>query len=136
MSLSETSRNIDHFWFLLTHKISSANNELGVKLSRLGFPQDNLQIERIVDLSISHALDKDLVFVLDDYHFAESNKLNDFLELIAKQEIPKFHSVIISRYLLRKDMTGLAVKINLYINEDILRFSDSEYPYFTICPCL
>lgn len=127
MSLSETSRNIDHFWFLLTHKISSANNELGVKLSRLGFPQDNLQIERIVDLSISHALDKDLVFVLDDYHFAESNKLNDFLELMAKQEIPKFHSVIISRYLLRKDMTGLAVKNLIYnINEDILRFSDSD----------
>ena len=127
ITLNEASKNTGYFWFVLTNKISAIDSDLGRVLYGLGFPQDNIQMEILIETRISHFMDKDIVLVFDDYQFAETDKLNNLLVSITKLEIPNLHIVVISRHLLKIDLTELVVKKLIYqIDDKILRFSNSD----------
>lgn len=127
LSLNESSKNTGYFWSQLVQSISEVNNKLGNILYGFGFPQDSMQTTRIIDTLISFVPDKNFILVMDDYQFAENDNLNNFLKSLAKQKIPNFHFVIISRYLLKIDLVELIVKNMIYkIDQSTFRFSDSE----------
>ncbi|MBP1925325.1 LuxR family maltose regulon positive regulatory protein [Sedimentibacter acidaminivorans] len=125
--LNESAKNTGYFWSLLINRISEVNKKLGNILDGLGFPQDSMQKTRIMDTLISYSPDKDFILVLDDYQFSENDNLNGLLEMLAKQSIPNLHLVIISRYLLKIDLTELIVKNLVYkIDQNTFRFNDKD----------
>lgn len=127
MPLNESSKNTGYFWSQLIQRISKVSNKVGAILDGLGFPQDSMQTARIMDTFMSYNPEEDFILVLDDYQFAENDTLNNLLNVFTKQEIPNLHLVIISRYLLKTDMTELIVKNLVYkIDQSTLRFNDAD----------
>lgn len=125
--LNEASKNTDYFWSILTKYIRDINEKLGFIVDGLGFPQDSMQIGRLTDAVMSCFQDSNFILVFDDYQFAETDMINKLLVALAKCEIPNFHLVIISRHILKIDMTELIVKNLVYfIDKSTLRFNDTD----------
>lgn len=132
IAMNEAYKNVGYFWSVLTNRLGTVDKGIGNIFNRLGYPQDKMQIDRLIEMSFSIPLRNEFVLVLDDYQYGESDSLNSLIELVAKQDIPKLHLVIISRSFLKLDMTELLVKNLVYqIDEKSLRFNDSDvHKYF------
>lgn len=127
ISLNEACKNTGYFWTVLTGKISEINKELGAIMCGLGFPSDNMQKARLFDAISFRFVDCNRVLVLDDYHYAENDLLNDLLISASLSRIPGLHIVVISRYRLKTPMAELIAKKLLHqIDMNTLRFTDSE----------
>jgi len=133
ISLNEASMDTGYFWRVLTTRLTGVNEELGKTLDGLGFPLDNMQRSRIIDLLKKFSPPEDFVLVLDDYQYAENDLLTNFLISIVKYCIPNCHLVIISRYLLKYDIKELSAK-NLVctIDQKTLKFSNEDIKKYFI----
>ncbi len=127
MPLNDASANCGYFWNRLTQRISEDYHELGTELQGLGFPNSSIHTDRMLDTLWSISPYEDFILVLDDYHLAENNYINQLLETIAKNRIPNFHLVIVSRHLPNINLTELMVKnLLLQIDTAFFRFSDQD----------
>lgn len=127
ISLNEACNGTGYFWSVLTGRIAETNKELAGIMEALGFPSDNMQKARLFDAMSPHFKDNSSVLILDDYHYAENDLLNDFLISLSLRQISGLHIVVISRYKLKTSMTELLAKELLYqIDMNMLRFTDSE----------
>ena len=127
ISLNAACKNTGYFWTVVTGKISEIDKELGAIMCGLGFPSDNMQKARLFDAISYKFIGCSCVLVLDDYHYAENDLLNDFLISASLCRIPGLHIVVISPYRLKTSMTELIAKKLLYqVDMNTLRFTDSE----------
>ena len=127
ISLNEACNGTGYFWTVLTERIAETNKKLAGIMEALGFPSDNMQKARLFDTMSPHFKDYSSVLVLDDYHNAENDLLNDLLISLSLRQISGLHIVVISRYRLKTSMTELLVKKLLYqIDMNMLRFTNSE----------
>lgn len=122
------------FW----HKISSAifgfNPEIGKWLDRMGFPFDVREVAKVIELLWKLNEGKTKVIVIDDYHLIEqSQALNHFIELIAEEEIPNLHVVLLSRTRPPLNHINLLSKgLCYYVDTNKLSFTLQEVQdYFT-----
>lgn len=127
ISLNEACKGTGYFWTVLTGRIAETNKELAGIMEALGFPSDNMQKARLFDSMSPYFKDNTSVLILDDYHYAENDLLNEFLISLSLRQISGLHIVVISRYMLKTSMTELVLKKLLYeIDMNMLRFTDSE----------
>ncbi len=77
---------------------------------------------------------KIITIVIDDYHLIEqSQKLNRFIELVAEEEIPNLHIVLLSRTRPRLNHMNLLSKgLCYYIDTNQLSFSLEEIKQYFI----
>ena len=89
----------------------------------------------IIDIIRDVTKDKTTVLVIDDYHLAEDNKnMKDLLELLAYENIPNFHIVVITRTRPKFKMVNLISKGLCYtIETKTLAFTMGEIKeYFNL----
>ncbi|MEN6327886.1 MAG: hypothetical protein ABFD18_16975, partial [Syntrophomonas sp.] len=103
-------------------------------LQGLGFPVDSIKTARVIETFSEVHFEEDVCLVLDDYHYAENDQLNRFVEAIAKSGIRRLHLVIISRHLPQINLTELIAKnLAMHIDIDTFRCSDEDVlRYFTL----
>ena len=132
--LSEASASCGYFWDQLIRQIPENLSRLRADLQGLGFPADSIKTARVIETVLAIHLEEDVCLVLDDYHYAENDQLNRFVEVIAKSEIRHLHLVIVSRHLPKINLTELIAKnLAVHIDIDFFRFSDEDVlRYFTL----
>lgn len=83
-------------WHKLSKAIGNTNINLSQRLSSYGVPKNNMDVYRIID-TIRDEVHQKTVMVIDDWYDFKSIYLNYLIKVIALEEIPDLHIVIISR---------------------------------------
>lgn len=110
-NMSET----DLIWFLLVRAISKRNGRLSEKLSQFGFPNNSIEVFRIVDLLEALEQIKPILIVIDDLHFIEDGAVYDLIYQIVSARIPWLHIVILSRSYPRLPLAEMELKGELFM---------------------
>ena len=83
-------------WHKFCDSISSRDFELSEKLSKYGFPKNNMDIHEIIQI-IREEMKQKTVIVFDDWYDKETSYINYLIKAIALEGIHNLHIVIISR---------------------------------------
>lgn len=129
-NMSET----DLFWFLLVRGISKKNIQLAKRLEELRFPQNNIEVFRIIDMLEEIQTDESVVLVLDDLHFVNNTDIYNLLYQVAIAHIPWLKIVVLSRSYPPLPLEEMELKQTLYtIGHQELAFTKSETEeYFSL----
>lgn len=92
-NLSET----ELFWFLLVRAVTRRDAAFAQRLSRMGFPQNSIDVFRIIDMLHDLPPERPLLVVIDDLHFIESAAVYEFIYQVGCSGIPWLRIVILSR---------------------------------------
>ena len=87
----------EYFWFLLVKGVRQISADFADSLQELGFPNDSVQISRIIDLIGSKKPEQGLTVVIDDYYLIENAQIDLFLEQLVLARIPWLHIVLVGR---------------------------------------
>ncbi|EHJ01376.1 ATP-dependent transcriptional regulator, MalT-like, LuxR family [Clostridium sp. DL-VIII] len=83
-------------WHKFCAAIKTTNVKLSQRLSAYGFPKNNMDVYRIID-TIRDAVKQKTVIIIDDWYDYKTLYINYLIKVIALEEIPDLHIVIISR---------------------------------------
>lgn len=116
------------FWSKLSSAVCRLNPEIGKRLERLGFPSNARQVAAFLEIIEKLNEDANIVLVIDDYHLIEHNdRLNRLVEIVAEEEFPNLHMVLISRTRPRLNYVNLLSKgLCHYIDTETLAFTIQE----------
>ena len=116
ISLLGSEGSEEYFWYKLTAQIRKFYPEMGKMLAELGFPADAPQTAKLFELIWDKNDNKKTIIVIDDYHLIEDNeKVSGMIELIAQEEIPDLHTILLSRTRPKLNMINLTSKKLCYI---------------------
>lgn len=125
-NIGQTEINYSWTWTKLCESIYTLYPELSKKLSNLGLPKNNIEIEYVIDNLIKY-IDKPLVFVIDDFQGIEYNYVYDFIKNIAYANISNLHIIIISRLYPDFNYEELILKGYCYLlDQNSLAFTFNE----------
>ncbi|KXL54163.1 HTH-type transcriptional regulator MalT [Anaerotignum neopropionicum] len=116
------------FWNKLSMSVGRLYPEFGKHLERLGFPIDVRQTVAIIDLFWNLKNEAPLVLVIDDYHLInQSTQLGTLIELLAEEEIPNLHILLLTRTRPKFNHMNLISKgLCYYLDTDSLSFTMQE----------
>ncbi|KAF5065730.1 HTH-type transcriptional regulator MalT [anaerobic digester metagenome] len=116
------------FWHKLSMSVGKLYPEFGKRLERLGFPIGVRQTAAIIDLFWNLKNEAPLVLVIDDYHLInQSTQLGTLIELLAEEEIPNLHILLLTRTRPKFNHMNLISKgLCYYLDTDTLSFTMQE----------
>ena len=83
-------------WHKLCNAIKNVNINLSQKLNTYGFPKNNMDVYRIIE-AVRDEIKQTTVMVIDDWYDYKTIYINYLIKIIALEELPNLHIVIISR---------------------------------------
>lgn len=95
-SFTPSDKYITSFWSKFTSQIQKHNTKLGQKLAFLGFPVNEAQKERFLDVFEKIIHRKTLIFIMDNFDFVCCEEVNAFIEFLVCADIPMLHIILIS----------------------------------------
>jgi LuxR family maltose regulon positive regulatory protein len=134
LCLNGASANNGYFWEQLIRQLPEDFKKMKNDLQGVGFPSENTKMARVIETFSEISNDKDFYLVFDDYHYAENDLLNHFVETITKSEIQNFHLMIVSRHLPKINISELSLKdLAIQIDIELFRFTNEDVRrYFTL----
>ncbi len=116
------------FWHKLCISMERVFPEAGKALRNIGLPVDVGQLSEIMDYICTFHDEKQRVIVIDDYHLInESRPIGRLIEVIAEEEIPNLHIVLLTRIRPGFNYMNLLAKgLCCYLNMELLAFSRQE----------
>ncbi|WP_042345868.1 helix-turn-helix transcriptional regulator [Bacillus massiliigorillae] len=119
--------NPDVFWTRITKQIRLHNKSLGERLQSLGFPKDDPQLVKVLELIIHLKTAEKTVIVLDDYYLIKSPLIFKLIEAIAQEDVYNLHIVLLTRNIANLNIYNLVFRrLCLIINHEILAFDKEE----------
>lgn len=116
-----------YFWLLLVRELSKIDKKFADILQNLGFPEDSVQIIRIIDRLQDLSYQNDFFWIIDDFYLIENAEIDFFLERLAFAQIPWLHILIITRHLPALPITEFTMKgICSIISSQDLSFTEQE----------
>lgn len=103
------------FWFLLVRGISKKNAQLALRLEELRFPQNNIEVFRIIDMLEELAVSETVVLVLDDLHFVTNPDIHNLIYQVAISNISWLKIVVLSRSYSPLPLEEMELKRILYV---------------------
>lgn len=88
---------VNYFWDMLSSGVGQCSAKSGTMLKRMGFPENESQIEKSICILRQAEFKKHIIFLMDNYEAAKSELLNHFIVQIARSEMANFHFVLLSR---------------------------------------
>lgn len=121
-------------WHKLCESIKSANFDLGKALSAYGFPKTNMDVYKVIGKIRDCIGENQTVIVIDDWYDIKTVYINYLIKVIALEEIPNLHIVIISRNKPANQYTELELKQKCLImwQDDIAYTLDETVEFFEI----
>lgn len=118
---------LGYCWERLSAHVEKRSPELGNRLRALGFPENGAQTAKIMDLLSSFAPKEHLLVVIDDYHLIECKQTADFITLLAGEQIPRLHLVLLTRETSCFPVDDLRQKGLCYVvSQEDLQFQPAE----------
>lgn len=131
LSVQGVQTTAPHIWDNLTRQLAKTQPELGSQLNSLGFPLDASQRDKIISIIEDNTYSSDIVLVIDDYHFAHSQDLDELVEKIVRTKIKGFHVLIISRTKPAMNLEELSLKGFCHLfKSDLFEMSGEEIKKF------
>ena len=96
INLSNAEGDEKWLWHESNSAVQQYNSKFAEKLMNLGFPNNEFEIRRILDL-LKEEAKSPMVIVLDDYQEVKSDLMAKMLQMYTEYEIPNVHMVVISR---------------------------------------
>ena len=87
----------EYFWYLIANEIKKYSLEISDSFMDRGFPNDSIQISRIVEFIKNINVKEDIIVVVDDYHLIENEKINLLMKSLIYERIPWLHIILSSR---------------------------------------
>ncbi|MDL2269134.1 AAA family ATPase [Desulfosarcina sp. OttesenSCG-928-A07] len=120
----KTAANI---WDSLTGQLEKAGETSATQWRRAGFPQDSREIHWMLDHIVDAFADRQILWVIDDYHYARSSEFDYFIERLVKVKIKDLSLLLISRtrpgaFLEELNLLGVLAELN----RDLLIFSYAD----------
>lgn len=133
--LNITNDSLLGFWNSFCRKIGEVDPACSMELYCLGFPHDEITLQRVVLLLEQLAFFNRIIFIIDDFYLIQDDEMNYFLEYVVKNEIPNFNIVLITRYVELDNIYELRLKgYLLYISKDSFQFSIKDIQlYYKRC---
>ena len=117
----------EYFWYLVVKEFYKHFPDIADIFAERGFPQNSIEISRMIDFIQDFEMKQDTVVVIDDYHLVENEQIDLFLKRLALANIPWLHIVMISRGIPQVDIEELTMKgICLFIQTSDLSFTEDE----------
>ena len=134
LQLTENDNHTSHCWEKLTYAISMGNPDLAIRLRDFGFPDTPTSFRQFAEIiKAKRVQNQKTYFVLDDFHYIESNEILTFIEQLIKLKIPDFCVIIISRKEPDINIVSLLSRgVASIITENELRFTNEEATEFFI----
>lgn len=82
-----------YFWLLLVRELSKIDKKFADILQNLGFPEDSVQIIRIIDRLQDLSYQNDFFWIIDDFYLIENAEIDFFWSVLL---LPKFPGFIFS----------------------------------------
>jgi LuxR family maltose regulon positive regulatory protein len=129
VSLEKSDNDLKQFVTYFLTALQQADDELGLAALEVVENVQEIHLPRILSLLVNdlYALDQPVILVLEDYHLIDNEKIDQFIELLLQQAIPKLHLVITTREDPNLPLTRLRVRNQLTeIRAADLSFSINE----------
>ncbi len=123
-----------YLWDSLWESFGLQGSTIAETMRNMGFPLDNIQLQRTLEICKKHNAGAPTVLVLDDYHFAQLPIFDTFLERMVREDFPNLCIFILSRTRPNLPLEELSIKrLAVVFDKSILAFSESEAEeYFSI----
>ena len=127
ITFAQGKHNALYFWEIACGQLAGQGSEIASAIHRTGFPSDQVELQRFLSQSRDYLSTQPTTVIIDDYHFVNSAEVNNFIETIARAEIPNLTIVIASRtrpdlHLEDMQLKGLAT----VFNHNLLKFSQQD----------
>jgi len=127
LSLMGAGNSPAYFWERLTSWVLKKDPLLGGQLVQLGFPNNGGEAAKIVDVLLDYTIQAPFFVVIDDYHLLECPQVVDFICLLAGEQIPNLHIVLLTREIRLLPEADLRQKrLACSITQEDLRFRPQE----------
>ena len=97
LSLMGSEGSLEFCWGRLCARVRKRDRPLADRLLHLGFPKDPPQMGRILDLVAEPVGDEGVVLVVDDYDLIDVPEAAQLITLLAGEQLPGFHLVLLCR---------------------------------------
>ena len=123
------------FWNGFTRLFSELDDDRVQSLMQIGFPDDAISMQEVLDLIGEIKLPVKTVLVIDDYHIIDSPKVDSFIEFLVENEIDNLNIVLTVRFTKFQRIQELMLKgYLLHINKEILELTAKEISeYYRVC---
>lgn len=125
----------DYFWRQFCRSFSQIDAEIAQELEAVGFPNDNVLACTAAHLMSNASIGQETLVIIDDYHLIFSRKMNRFFEVVARENIPRLHIVLIGRNRFDSGREELRLKgLLLALTENDFKLDEEECgSYFASC---
>ncbi len=116
------------FWDKLCSSVERVDPKAGKHLIDMGFPEDARQRSKVMDFIWKLSDGNSCVVVIDDFHLIHQSKpLCTLIEVMAEEEIPYLHIILITRTSPPFNHLNLYSKgLCHYLNTELLAFNQQE----------
>lgn len=125
--LSVLDSSQEYFWESFCRLFRQIDSDVADQLLAAGYPKDNVMAGMTINLMNNANYPGDVLFVIDDYHLVAGDTLNHFFELVARDNNPNIHFVMLGRSRFNQNREELKLKNRLLIfSEDDFKLNQQE----------
>lgn len=123
-----------YLWDRVCSQLRAQGANVASSLRHSGFPQNPAQVQRILEHGKNHLMGRPTLLVFDDYHFAQSPEFDSLIEAMARENIPGFGIVLLTRTRPNIPLEDLQIKgRGILLRQELLTFSeDDAVAYFRL----
>ncbi len=119
--------SLEMFWEHFCGALSSIDYDTANKMENSGFPSNDEEMVRRVSDIEKMERESDVVLVIDDYHRIKNRRVDNFMEMLAREGMEWLHIVVSGRKRFNNNREELIVKKLLLVIEDgDLALSENE----------
>ena len=127
VGITPGQHNAHYLWDMAFAQLASQGSEIAPSMRSMGFPADAMRMQCIFEQGRTYLSARPTLLVVDDYHYAADPAMDDLLEALAREGIPNFHILLISRTLPRMALEDMRLKgIATLFDQQLLTFSKEE----------
>ena len=127
LPLSSGVYSTQYLWDKICSQLKAQGASIVSPLLHMGFPHDPAQIQRALEHGKNHLAGRLTLLVFDDYQYAESPEFNALIEALARENIPGFGIVIITRTRPNLPLEDLRIKGRaIQFGQELLTFSEED----------
>jgi len=128
-------QSVSDFWTAFCRQFREFDVIQAERLRQLGFPCDSTTKEKALDLIQGALPSSGVIWVIDDYHLADSPEVADFIEYLLWNELSDVHFVLTARYTHFINLDEMALKGYVsHIQKDTLELTQADIlSYYHLC---
>lgn len=134
VSFTTGPHNALYLWDMAFAQLGAQGSKTASVMRSMGFPADAMRLQSAFEHCRTYLASQPTLLVIDDYNYVADPAMDAFLEALAREAIPNFHILLLSRTRPSMALEDMRVKsIVTLFDQNILTFSKEEtLAYFAL----